>query len=292
MAGSKMTGNGRSPLLTVPPHSCEAHSHIYGPESEYPFWPGRPKDPPASVVAYNQMLNRLGFERAVIVQPAAYGTDNRCTIDAIAARGLQTTRGVCVTKKDVSAEELQSLHDQGMRGLRFFLMADDFVLTDALSMAKKIEPFGWHIQFQDEGDWLEAAVPVFEELPVDSVVDHIGRTGAGSTVDNRGFQILLKFMETGRCWVKISAPYYMTSDGYKPLDGSAPDYAMLKDHVQALVDVRPDRLVWGANWPHPQFPLNDKPEEADCLDALLEWVPDGTIRNKILVDNPNLLYGF
>ena len=132
-----MTGNGRSPLLTVPPHSCEAHSHIYGPESEYPFWPGRPKDPPASVVAYNQMLNRLGFERAVIVQPAAYGTDNRCTIDAIAARGLQTTRGVCVTKKDVSAEELQSLHDQGMRGLRFFLMADDFVLTDALSMAKK-----------------------------------------------------------------------------------------------------------------------------------------------------------
>ena len=84
----------------------------------------------------------------------------------------------------------------------------------------------------------------------------------------------------------------MTSDGYKPLDGSAPDYAMLRDHVQALVDIRPDRLVWGANWPHPQFPLNDKPEEADCLDALLEWVPDETIRNKILVDNPDQLYGF
>lgn len=292
MTRTEMTGEGRSPRLIVPPHSCETHSHIYGPESQYPFWPDRPQDPVASVVAYNQMLDRLGFERAVIVQPAAYGTDNQCTIDAIAARGLEKTRGVCVTKKDVSEEELQSLHHQGMRGLRFFLMADDFVLADALIMAEKIKPFGWHIQFQDEGDWLEKAVPVFNELPVDSVVDHIGRTGVGSTVDNKGFQALLKFMENGRCWVKISAPYYMTRDGYKPKDGSAPDYAALRDHVQALAEVRPDRLVWAANWPHPQFPLNDKPEDADCLDPLLDWVPDEAIRHKIFVDNPEQLYGF
>jgi len=292
MTRIEMTGEGRSPRLMVPPHSCETHSHIYGPESDYPFWPGRPQDPVASVTAYNQMLARLGFERAVIVQPAAYGTNNSCTLDAVAERGLETTRGVCVTEKSVSSEELQHFHDQGMRGLRFFLMADDFALADAPVMAEKIKPFGWHIQFQDEGDWLEAAVPVFNDLPVDCVIDHFGRTGAGSTIENKGFQALLKFMETGRCWVKISAPYYMARDGYKPKDGSAPDYAELGDHVRALVNVRPDRLVWAANWPHPQFPLDDKPEDADCLDPLLDWVPDKAIRQKIFVDNPAQLYGF
>ena len=292
MAEPEMTGAGRAPRLKVPPLSCETHSHIYGPVAAYPLWPGRPGEPVCSVEAYNEMLARLGFERAVIVQPAAYGPDNRCTLDAIAARGLETTRGVCVTEKDVSVEELQELHGQGIRGLRFFLMADDFTLADAPVMAEKIAPLGWHIQFQNDGAWLEDAVSVFLDLPVDCVVDHIGRIGAGRPVSDKGFQALLKFMETGRGWVKISAPYYMCTGGYHGEDGAAPDYAEVADHVRALAEVRPDRLVWAANWPHPQFPLDDKPEDADCLDPMAEWVPDEETRRMIFVDNPARLYDF
>ena len=142
MALTEMTGVGRAPRLKTPPHACECHSHIYGPTAQYPIMPGRREEPVSPLPAYNDMLARLGFERAVIVQPAAYGADNRCTIDSVAARGIECTRGICVTPMDVSDAALQTLHDQGMRGLRFHLMADDYALADAPKMAEKVAPLG------------------------------------------------------------------------------------------------------------------------------------------------------
>ena len=283
---------GRKPRLKLPPNSCETHSHIYGPLEKYPLWPGRSGEPICSLDAYDLMLDRLGFKRAVIVQPSAYGSDNRCTLDSIAARGLKTTRGVCVTRKDISEEALWKLHKQGIRGLRFFLMADDFELEDSITMAQKIAPLGWHIQFQDDGVWLEEAVDIFRKLPVNCVIDHIGRIGVGQSADTKGFYALLKFFETGRCWIKISAPYYMCTDGHHGKNGDPPDYEQVSVYVKALLEARPDRLVWAANWPHPQFPITDKPDEATCLDVMADWIPDEAIRKMIFVDNPAILYDF
>lgn len=281
-----VSGDGRKPRLVTPPKACETHSHIYGPVDEYPPHPGRSPDYGASVEAYETMLNRLGFERCVIVHPSLYSTDNRCTLDAIAHFGLSRARGVAVTKKDVTKAELQALHDAGIRGQRFYLIVDDFTLDDAPDMAERIAPFGWHLQVQDDGNWIPSALPLLEKLPVDVVIDHIGRTPPENGVDDPGFQALLRFMESGRCWVKISAPYLASLDG-------PPDYADVGDKVRALVSVRPDRLVWAANWPHPHHHgPDDKPEEADCLDVLLDWVPDEKVRNAILADNPAVLYDF
>jgi D-galactarolactone isomerase len=279
------SGDGRKPRLVTPPRACETHSHIYGPPDRYPRIPGRKPAFGASVEAYKTLLHRLGFERAVIVQPSLYGTDNRCTLDAIRDLGLSRARGVAVTRKDVTPEELQRLHDAGVQGLRFFLLVDDFRLEEAPEMARRIAPFGWHLQIQDRGNWLPGAIPVMKKLPVQVVVDHVGRTPPENGVNDPGFQDLLRFMETGRCWVKISAPYLASTDG-------PPHYADVGDKVRALVSVRPDRLVWAANWPHPHHTPGNKPEEADCLDALLDWVPDGATRNAILVDNPAALYDF
>jgi predicted TIM-barrel fold metal-dependent hydrolase len=281
-----VSGEGRKPRLVTPPKACETHSHIYGPADKYPRIPGREPAFEASVAAYLAMLDRLGFERAVIVQPSLYGTDNRCSLDAMREIGLDRARGVAVTEKDVSRAELQRLHDSGMRGLRFFRLVDDFVFSDAPAMAKKVADLGWHLQVQDDGDWLEAAVPELAKLPVDIVIDHVGRTPAANGVNDPGFQALLRFMETGKCWMKISAPYLSSLDG-------PPDYADVGDRVRALVATRPDRLVWAANWPHPHHTgPDDRPEEADTLDPLLDWVPDEKIRNAILADNAAVLYDF
>jgi predicted TIM-barrel fold metal-dependent hydrolase len=281
----RVSGEGRKPRLIAPPKACETHSHIFGPADKYPRFPGRRPNWGASLEAYETMLHRLGMERCVIVQPSLYSTDNRCTLDAIRRLGLSRARGVAVTKRDVSHGELQQMHDAGMRGLRFYLIVDDFKMSDAPEMARRIAPFGWHLQVQDRGNWLPEAVPILEKLPVDIVIDHIGRTPPENGVKDPGFQALLRFMETGRCWVKISAPYLASTDG-------PPHYADVGGKVRALVSVRPDRLVWAANWPHPNHTPGDKPEEADCLDVLLDWVPDAAIRNAILADNPAALYGF
>ena len=280
-----VSGDGRKPRLIAPPKACETHSHIIGPADKYPRVPGRKPNFGGSIEAYETLLKRLGMERCVIVQPSIYGRDNRCTLDAIAHFGQSRARGVAVTAKDVSRDELQRLHDGGIRGLRFFLLVNEFVMSDAPDMARRIAPLGWHLQVQDRGNWLPEAIPILEKLPVDIVIDHIGRTPPENGVNDPGFQALLRFMETGRCWVKISAPDLASLDG-------PPHYADVGDKVRALVSVRPDRLVWAANWPHPNHTPGNKPEEADSLDALLDWVPDTAIRNAILADNPGILYGF
>jgi D-galactarolactone isomerase len=225
------------------------------------------------------------MERCVIVQPSLYSWDNRCTLDAIRHLGLSRARGVAVTKRDISPGELRQLHDAGMRGLRFYLIVDDFKMEDAPEMARRIAPFAWHLQVQNRGNWLPGAIPILEKLPVDIVIDHVGRTPPENGVNDPGFQALLRFLETGRCWVKISAPYLASADG-------PPHYADVGEKVRALVSVRPDRLVWAANWPHPNHAPGNKPEEADCLDVLLDWVPDAAIRNAILAENPAKLYDF
>lgn len=281
-----VSGDGRKPGLIAPPKACETHSHIYGPAELYPRFPGRNPSYGASIEEYKKMLDRLGIERCVIVQPSLYSTDNRCTLDTIRHFGLERARGVAVTKKDVTHKELQRLHDAGMRGLRFYLIVNDYTLEDVPEMARRIAPLGWHLQIQNRGNWLSETIPILSKIPTDVVVDHVGRTPPENGVNDPGFKALLQFMESGRCWVKISAPYLATISG-------PPRYEDVGEKVRALVAVRPDRLVWGANWPHPHHkPPQEKPEEADCLDVLLNWIPDETIRNAILVDNPAKLYDF
>lgn len=278
-------GEGRAPRLKCPPKSCECHSHIYGPADLYPRIAGRHPPYLATVDAYDAMLKRLGIERAVIVQPALYGRDNRATLDAIRALGLDRARGIAVTRPDVGKGELSDLHEAGIRGMRFYLLAGDLTLKDAPDMARRIAPFGWHIQVQAQGHWMEEAMPQLAKLPVDVVVDHVGRTPADTGVQDKGFQALLRFMETGRCWVKISAPYLSSLDG-------PPKFADLGPRIRALAGARPDRLVWAANWPHPGHEDGKRPEEADALDILLDWVADAKTRDAIMADNPAKLYGF
>lgn len=285
MTATEIIDRGRKPRLVAPPKSVETHSHIYGPFAKYPPRADRKQHVEASLEQYESMLARLGFERGVIVQPSLYGTDNACTLDAIQRMGLERARGVAVTTRDVSAKELQQLHDAGIRGNRFYFIVDDFVREDLKPMAAKVAPFGWHVQVQDDGAWIKDLMPTLEALPTDVVIDHVGRTPEANGIDDPDFKAMLQFFESGKLWVKISAPYLQSTDG-------PPHYADVGAKVRELVKVRPDRLVWAANWPHPNFAPDSKPEEADCLDPLLEWVPDEAIRNAILADNPAKLYDF
>lgn len=281
----RMSETGRTPRLKAPPGACETHSHIYGPKTQYPHHPGRTPDLIADVPAFERMLARIGFERAVIVQPSLYSFDNRATLDAIAAMGLHRTRGVAVCRPEVKVSELQALHEQGIRGLRFFLLVDDVGLDVIEPMAAKCAELGWHVVVQGHGEWMSDAMPVLRRLPCPVVIDHLGRTPAKAGVNHPGFRALLDFLATGNCYVKISAPYITSETG-------PPGYEDCAPRVKALVATRPDRLLWAANWPHPNSPLEAKPDEADCLDPLLEWAPDEATRRAILTDNPARLYGF
>jgi D-galactarolactone isomerase len=103
-------------------------------------------------------------------------------------------------------------------------------------------------------------------------------------LDHPAFACLLRLLESGRTWVKLSAPYESSRSG-------PPGYADVAALAMALVRAAPERMLWASNWPHPG---RDRAEVRDesLLDLLLAWAPEAATRHRILVDNPAALYGF
>jgi predicted TIM-barrel fold metal-dependent hydrolase len=160
-------------------------------------------------------------------------------------------------------------------------------ITDMLRFGERIANMGWHIQLHilrtDDSSPLAELEPMLTKLAADLVVDHVAAIQPRRGVGQVDFQALCRLLGTGRCWVKLS-------DGYR-LSRELPPYKDMIPFAQALVAIRPDRLVWGSDWPHVNF-KGDMPNTTDQLDYLLDWVPDEAHRRQVLVDNPAVLYGF
>jgi D-galactarolactone isomerase len=271
-----------TPQLKAPPGACDTHMHIY--EARYAFAPtALIKPPPAPLSAYREIQQQLGLTRVVVVQPSGYGFDNSCTLDAVAALGVNA-RCVVVPRPDVSAAELQRLHAAGARSVRYFMLPSGVLPWDTLeAMAARIAPLGWNINLQLDGRDLAQYEALLSRLPCTLVIDHNGKFLEPVGVEHVGFRTLLKLLDGGRCYVKLSAPYETSKLG-------PPHYADVGVLARALVQAAPERCLWASNWPHPN--QNPQPSSAAMLDLLLEWAGDEATRHKILVDNPARLYGF
>ncbi|HZS84523.1 MAG TPA: amidohydrolase family protein [Stellaceae bacterium] len=278
-----MTESPRPPRLQAPPFACDTHMHIY--EKRFPILPDAVPPPEAPVAAYRAVQRRLGIARAVIVQPNAYGKDNRCTLEAIAALGLDTARGIAVIDEATPDAEIEHLTRAGIRGIRFHLMPRGYLGWDVIeALSARVQPFGWHSQIQLDGRSFPEREAVLRRLPGTIVVDHVGRFHDPVPPEHPAFQSLLRLIDTGRFWVKLSAPYESLSREGPPRWGDVGALA------KALVAHAPERMLWASNWPHPGQPT--LPDDADLLDLLLDWAPDEATRRRILVDNPAALYGF
>ncbi|WP_046862936.1 amidohydrolase family protein [Microvirga massiliensis] len=271
------------PRLKVPADACDTHMHLYG--SRYPLAPtalGAPPD--AGVEDYRKVQQRLGLQRIVVVQPSAYGTDNRCTLDGIAALGLDQARGIAVIDESVDAAELEALTRGGIRGVRFHMLPGGALPWESLdAIAGKVQDIGWHIQLQLDGRTLPDREHQIRSWPGRIVIDHVGKFLEPVGPDHPAFRCLKNLIETGRVWIKLSAPYEVSKSG-------APGYDDVGRLAKELVRLAPERMLWASNWPHPS--VKDKPSDAALLDLLLDWAPDDATRHRILVENPEELYGF
>lgn len=281
MAGSS---NGKVPRLKAPPGACDTHMHVY--EDRFTLAPTATFKPPHSPAAdYLAMRKRIGVARTIVVQPSGYGFDNTCTLEAMKAMG-ESARGVAVVPPDVTDAELERLTKAGMRGIRYFMLAGGILPWENLeTMAARVGNFGWHVQLQLDGRQLPEREAMLKRLKGTLVIDHNGKFLEPVETDDPSFKCLLRLLENGRTWVKLSAPYETSKKG-PPL---YPDVGAL---AKALVKAAPERCVWATNWPHPSVPRAQCPDDADLLDLLLDWAPDEKARNKILADNPAKLYGF
>lgn len=272
------------PKLTLPPLSCDCHSHILGPQDRFPYVEDRSFTPPdASCESYVDMLETIGIERMIVVQPSVYGADNERTVAAVAELGLHRSRGIAMVPGDVKVAELKRLDDAGIRATRFIATARGGPTLDQLSaVAKAIEPFGWHIEMYVPPELWDTLLPVVAALPVPVVFDHMGGIPAGATADHPNLSKILGLLEAGRSWVKLT--------GYRNSLQGHP-YSDVLGLARLFVERAPHRCVWGSDWPHTNMP-NYMPDDGDLIDLLADWAHDPKIREQILVHNPAKLYRF
>lgn len=273
-----------APKLPTPALACDCHSHVIATQEVQAYVKNRSYTPPtALLIDYKKMHAKLGIERAVIVQPSVYGTDNTVTLQAIAEYG-SACRGIAVVEPDISDSELFKLRAGGIRGLRYNMIFSGGTGLDGLDvMAARCADLGLHIQLLINADMLVALEGKLSTLPVPIVVDHMGLVQTKDGIDQPGFLALLRLVEAGNCWVKLSGNYRMSSGG--------PSFEDVIPFARKLFATSPEHMVWGTDWPHPAM-TDFMPDDGHLLDALYSYVDTPQDVEKILVSNPQKLYGF
>ncbi len=275
-----------SVTVPAPPGACDTHLHVFGGRAEFPPSPGCTEYPAPGTLAdwvrrLDGHLAALGIARAVLVHSVLYGEDNEVTARALAMLGQTRARGVALVRPGIGARDLAALHDAGFRGVRLNLSFPGALdLPGLREIAPRLADRGWHALVNlpryvglDLADMIEQLTT----LPIPIVLDHYGYPDLACGVD----PAILRRMEAGRLWVKLSAAYRQCSPPYRSLDGI----------VRDLVQVRPDRLLWASDWPHVRW-NGAMPDDAVQLNALARQVPDAETRRAILVRNPAALYDF
>jgi D-galactarolactone isomerase len=273
------------PKLKAPRHACDCHQHIYDGARFPPEQAGL--EPNATVADYRLLQRRLGTTRNIVVTPRPYLTDNKVTLDALGQFG-SNSRGIVAVNPSVTDDELKEMDRAGVRGIRFSLAGNPKTAAptniDMIEpLSKRINDLGWHLKISATGDMIAAHEDLWMRLPSPLLFDHMGRIPAPDGANHPAFAVMRRLIDKGRTWVLLSVGFDNSKDGTAA-------YPYLAQVGQAYVKAAPERVLWGSNWPHPTE--TNKPDDAVLFDMLSQWAPEKSTRHRILVENPETLYGF
>jgi len=277
----------RAPKRALPPGTVDCHAHIFDRFERYALAGGRKYSPPlCSREAWLALHGALGVARGVQVHGSPYGFDNSITEDFLREHSGRFV-GVAAVPPDVDAALLRRLDEAGFRAARLMdQFATGATTRDLEAVAARIAPFGWHLEINitRSADWVELE-PRLKRCPLPLVFDHLGRVRGGEGLNAPGFKVVRRLLaERDDCWTKISSFYRLSDSG-------PPHYEDMRPLVQALLAERPERCVWGTNWPHPGM-TSFMPNDADLLDVLESWLPAERIREPLFAANAARLYRF
>lgn len=270
--------------VVLPPGACDSHCHVFGPADRFPYSEASsyiPVDAPKEILFRRHRF--LGIERAVIVQASCHGTDNSAMLDALRAGG-GAYRGVAIASADISPRALEEMHEAGVRGVRF-----NFVkrlkarqpVADRRAIIERIAPLGWHVVVYMEPEDLHDIRDFLQEIQLPVVIDHMGRLHVEEGVGSPAFDRLAALLDDDRFWLKISCAERLSKLG--------PPYQDVDAVARALIEILPDRVLWGTDWPHPNM-KSHVPDDGMLVDRLAVICPQEAQRQALLVDNPTRLY--
>jgi 2-pyrone-4,6-dicarboxylate lactonase len=276
-------GHRRKPRFKLPPGSCDAHCHVFGPAAKFPYAPNRrytPADAPKEMLA--ALHTHLGVERAVIVQASCHGTDNAAMLDCIAS-DPRRYRGVAIVDDRFTDKDFDALDRGGVRGVRFNFVKHLGGAPDMAAFNRVIERIkgrGWHVVLHVDAPDIVPLSGMIRKLPLPFIIDHMGRVPSAAGVDQPPLRALIELSRLENCWIKACGSERI----------SMPPYAAAVPIAHALVAATPTRVLWGTDFPHPN--ATHEADEADLVDLVPRFAPDALAQKRLLVDNPARLYGF
>jgi predicted TIM-barrel fold metal-dependent hydrolase len=270
--------------------ACDAHFHVFGPAERYPARDPklRYKPPLAPLEDYLAHARALGFERFVFVQPSAYLRDNSCMLDAM--REMPGARGIVDMDEDAPDAELEKMNALGVRGVRVNVSPihppeaglAQKMLPRIEKLDERLSKLGWHLDFLLPGWLTDELLEKIGKLKSGCTLAHMGMFLAKDGVQQPGFQRLLGALGNNRkIWVKLTGVYRMSK---------TPGFADAAPMARALIETAPDRLIWGSDYPHLSFA--DANSSESLFATLKGWARDEATLRRILVDNPQKLFGF
>jgi len=273
----------RKPRFKLPPGSCDAHCHVFGPGERFPYAPNRrytPADAPKEMLA--ALHSHLGIDRAVIVQASCHGPDNAAMLDCIAS-DPRRYRGVAIVDDSFTDAEYDTLDRGGVRGVRFNFVkhlggAPDMAVFNRV--IDRIKGRGWHLVLHVDAPDIIPLSDMIRALPLPFVIDHMGRVPSAAGVDQPPLRALIELSRLENCWIKVCGSERI----------SMPPYAAAVPIAHALLEASPTRVLWGTDFPHPN--ATHEADEADLVDLVPQFVADAPAQKRLLVDNPARLYGF
>lgn len=280
--------NTRVPRLKAPPGACDTHLHVYGPFDRYPLVADRgyDPDPHSTLDDYLQVHGVLGLQRAVIVTGSGNGTNNQITLDAL-ARMKGNFKGLALLDPAITDAELAALKEGSFTGFRIKANGKGGLsVDDTKRMIARTRSFAWHVEFMSQSmAEVIGALPFLSGLKVPYLFDHVAHAEPGQDQLNGEFRELLAILRNEEhAWINLYSFYQLSKAG-------PPDYPDMIEVIQAIIEARSERVVWGSNWPHGGVAV-PMPNDGDLVDFLLAAVPDEKTRNAILADNPARLYGW
>ncbi|WP_038890099.1 amidohydrolase family protein [Vibrio campbellii] len=273
------------PKFVVPQGAVDAHCHVFGPAAKFPYSPARKYTPcDASKEQLFALRDHLGFSRNVIVQASCHSTDNRALVDALETAG-ELARGIAFVDETITEHELKEMDRAGVRGVRFNFVKRlvDTVPTEKLkAIADKIRPLGWHVVVYFESQDIDDVTPFLESLNMTVVIDHMGRPDVAKGVDSQEFGKFISLMERNPdIWCKVSCPERLTQ--------TPPDYSDVVPFAKTLVELFPNRVLWGTDWPHPNM-KSHTPDDGHLVDVIPQIATTTEQQKALLVTNPMKLY--
>jgi len=260
--------------------------HVFGPFDQFPVAEAGAYAPPvADRQMHRTLLDVLGFDHAVLIQPSSYGGDHRALLDAVARSGGRLC-GIGSCDRSVSGQALSELRALGIVGLRFVGVAGPgggrYPGTQGLDMLELLRAdlvqAGMHAQLWADLDMCTDAAFSAAAHGMPLVLDHL----AGMTPDDRPgsyrFDRMADALASGTVWIKLT---YMRRSAL-PLD-----YSDMRATVAALVEAAPDRVIWGSDWPFVR--MDARPDSEILLHQLHAWLGhDAFVR--CVRDNPAALF--